>query len=160
MHKTILVPTDFCVASLNTLRLALEKNQQGLSLKVVLMYAELLEDSIAELLFYSPEKRINVLKSIEFDEALSILKNRFENRIVEVSLELFHGYNHQAFKHFTDANGIDEIYIPKTYQFNLLSRGFNPMPIIKKSKLPIYELEWQYQGVCLENNQLHLIFNN
>lgn len=160
MHKTILVPTDFCVASLNTLRLALEKNQHGRPLKVVLMYAEFLGDSIAELLLYSPEKRINALKSNEFEEALSILKNRFENRIMEVSLELFHGYNFTAFQHFTDANGIDEIYIPKTYQFNLLSRGFNPIPIIKKSKLPIHELEWQYQGVCLENNQLHLIFNN
>ena len=160
MQKTILVPTDFCVASLNTLRLALEQTPENEAVHVVLMYAEYLDDSITELLFYSPKKRVEALKNAEFEEALAILKNRFENRIASVRYELFHGYNRSALRCFVQANEVSTIYIPQSYQFKPAQRGFDPIPLIKKSKLAIQELEWEDRHSFFEANQLQLLFNN
>jgi hypothetical protein len=56
MPKRILIPIDFSVESLNTLKRALD----GLGdthVEVILMYAEYLSDSITELLFYSPDDK-------------------------------------------------------------------------------------------------------
>lgn len=160
MQKTLLVPTDFSVPSLNALRLALEQVEEDQSVDVVLMYAEWLDDSITELLFYSPKKRIESLKSAVFEEALMILQNRFENRIASIRIELFHGYNTSAFHNFAQANQIDQVVILQDYTFKPAKRGFDPSPLIKKSKLPIQYLVWKDQGTYFEENQLQLLFNH
>lgn len=49
-NKNILIPIDFTIESLNTLKFALEENKNE-QLTVVLMYATHLSDSITELLF-------------------------------------------------------------------------------------------------------------
>lgn len=160
MQKTLLVPTDFKITSLNALRLALEQWQDDRPVDVVLMYAEWLDDSITELLFYSPKKRIESLKSEVFEEALMILQNRFENRINSIRIELFHGYNASAFRNFAQANQIDQVVILQDYTFKPAKRGFDPIPLIKKSKLSIQYLAWKDQGTYFEENQLQLLFNN
>lgn len=141
MAKTILIPTDFCVESLNTLRLAL-RHYEDESVNVVLMYAEELSDSITELLFYNPEKTIKNLKTAEFDEALSIIKNRYETIINSVSYEVFNGHNTNAMSSFIESKAVDMIFIPKSYRFHFPKNGFNPTSLIKKTKLPFQEIEW------------------
>lgn len=160
MQKTVLVPTDFSVTSLNALRLALEQRQDDQPVDIVLMYAEWLDDSISELLFYSPKKRIESLKSEVFEEALTILQNRFENRINSIRIELFHGYNTRAFHNFAQANQIDQVFALQDYPLKPAKRGFDPIPLIKKSNLPIQFLAWKEQGTYFEENQLQLLFNN
>lgn len=160
MQKTILIPTDFSVTSLNALRLALEQLQDDQPINAVLMYAEWLEDSITELLFYSPKKRVESLKSEVFEEALMILQNRFENRIASIRIELFHGYNISAFRNFAQANQIDQVFALQDYTFKPAKRGFDPIPLIKKSKFPIQFLGWKEQEFYFEKNHLQLLFNN
>jgi len=63
MPKTILIPIDFRVASLNTLKYALERSS-GSPHRVILIYAEYLEDSITELLFYRPESKPRSLRML------------------------------------------------------------------------------------------------
>jgi nucleotide-binding universal stress UspA family protein len=139
MANTILVPIDFQVESLHTLKeaLALNKSQPT---RVVLLYAEYLGDSITELLFYSPEKVLQNRMTPEFTEALEIIKNRFEGSLTDVSIKVFHGVNTNALANFCDAIGIDSIYIPATYKLKTPKRAFNPVPHLKKSALPVTEV--------------------
>lgn len=160
MQRTLLVPTDFSVNSLNALRLALEQLQDDQPVNIVLMYAEWLDDSITELLFYSPKKRIESLKSAVYEEALTILQNRFDNRIASIRIELFHGYNTRAFYNFAEANQIDQVFVLQDYTFRPAKRGFDPMPLIKKSNLPIQYVVWKDPETYFEENQLQLLFTH
>ena len=159
MQKTILIPTDFQVASLNTLKLAL-KHQNNQEVRVVLMYCEYLSDSITELLFFSPKETIKSLIKPEFEEAVAILKNRFAKTLVQLSVEMFHGQTTNAFQNFAQANEIDEIYIPKSYTLKKSDKSFDPLPYFKKSKLPIYEMEWDNNTKVSREDQLEAIFSN
>lgn len=158
MVKNILVPIDFRVASLNTLKLALEfcKDQK---VNAVLMYAQHLDDSITELMFYSKYKRIKALQSSEFVEAIEIIRNRFEEKLIDIRIELFHGNNASFLSNFLRANKIEEIFIPKNYELKLIKHAFNPIPIIKKAKLPVVELEWIHSNNKTEQEQLTALFN-
>ena len=159
MQKTILIPTDFQVESLNTLKLAL-KHQNNQKVRVVLMYSEYLTDSITELLFYSPKEIIKSSIKPEFEEALAIIKNRFPKTLVEISMQMFHGFTTNAFLHFAHANNIDEVYIPKNYTLIKSTKSFDPLPLLRKSKLPIYEMNWNNNTKVSRGDQLEAIFNN
>lgn len=142
MQKTILIPTDFTVESLHTLRLALAQNE-SVQLRVVLMYAYRLSDSISDLLFYSPGKIINNAITPDFEEGISILKNRFFNTLHSLSIQLFHGNSKQAFTLYADAYGINEIYLPGAYLLKTGKRGFDPLPLIDKSKFTVCTMNWK-----------------
>ena len=90
MSLRILLPTDFTVESLLTLKKAMEELPDT-DVEAVLLYAEHLSTSITELLFYSPAERRRQLVTSHFEEALTILINRFEKRLLRISIEFFHG---------------------------------------------------------------------
>ncbi|HQA59356.1 MAG TPA: hypothetical protein PK033_15990, partial [Acetivibrio sp.] len=75
-NKNILIPIDFTIESLNTLKFALEENKNE-QLTVVLMYATHLSDSITELLFYSQYKIIQKLINQPFKDAINIINNTY-----------------------------------------------------------------------------------
>jgi len=141
MVKTILVPIDFRVASLNTLKLALE-SRKDYRIKVILMYSEFLSNSIADLLFYSPDKIINSHLTSEFNEALEILKNRYVGMLSDVQIKLFHGNGSSSLNAFLIGHKIDEIFVPKTYRLMTPKKGFSPIPFIRKNSISVFEIEW------------------
>lgn len=158
MAKTILIPTDFNIESLNTLKLALN----GLAyspVNVVLMCAQELPDSISELLFYSREQTLKKLLTYEFEEALAIIRNRYEGVIGQLSIELFHGRTVSALQQFIVAHRIDTIYLPKKYVLKITKQGFNPIPLIKKARLPFQEIEWGSYPFVVDESQLITLFN-
>ena len=156
MPKKILIPIDFKVESLNTLKIAL--NEITEEVEVVLMYSEYLSDSIIELLFYSPDDKRKSLNTLDFSEALSILTNRFESTLIKVDIEFFHGFNTKAFKNFAEGNKIDCIYIPKNYKLQLSKNGFDPIPLIHKSTLIFHEVEYQ-ESTDFSLNDISNLFN-
>jgi hypothetical protein len=158
MTKTILIPIDLRIASLNTLKVVLEKNQEDAP-DVLLMYAEYLGDSITELLFYSPEKFLQVRMSQTFEEALEILKNRFENRVNSISLKPFHGRNASAMRQFMRANSVSDVFVPLTYRLQTRGRAFDPIPLLKKTGMPVTEIEWLPGPDNTEQGQLISLFN-
>lgn len=158
MTKTILVPIDFRVASLNTLKLALEPYSED-PIEVILMYSEYLDDSITELLFYTPNKTVANNITPAFREALEIIRNRFEGKIKYISIELFHGHNKNAIKTFLEANKVDEIYIAKNYQLKMSKRAFDPTPLLKKSSYKIIEVNINNDIEQTEHEQLIALFN-
>ncbi|GGD59993.1 hypothetical protein GCM10011514_24950 [Emticicia aquatilis] len=157
MASKILIPIDFHVESLNTLKLAMN-HLETYEVDVVLMYAEDLDNSITELLFYNPKKIIESHRTNEFDEAISILKNRFETRIRSISYAIFHGYRVRLIEDFMKSKEIDDIYLPKSYQLQMPKKGFDPIPLIKKSKLHYKELDWEAGVYDSEELQLNALF--
>ena len=158
MKKTILIPIDFRVASLNTLKLALEPYSEDV-IEVILLYAEYLGDSITELLFYTPKKIVSTHITPEFKEALEIIRNRFEGKLKYINIELFHGYTTSAMKNFLEANAVDEIYIAKNYQLKESKNSFDPTPFLKKSHYKVIEVSIENDFDRTEHEQLVALFN-
>ncbi len=158
-QKTILVPTDFCVASLNTLKLALEQVEEP-KVNVVLLYCEYRDDSITELLFYSPSQIIRGLLTDDFRDAVSMLTNRFENKIGQLRVELFHGHAQATFDMLLDTLNVDAIYFSKVYKLRAAKRSFDPTPYIVNGVVPYYEVEWPSQETASEIDKLENLFLN
>lgn len=160
MTKTILIPTDFRVASLNTLKYALEKSSGG-SYHVILIYAEYLEDSITELLFYRPESKIASKITPEFRNALEVLRNRFEFQIADLDIKLFHNRSRRGLRRFVENHKIDEIYIPQTYHLKMPRKAFDLVSIIRQTFIDYREIDWpQDHNVTSEKDHLEYLFNH
>ena len=75
--KTVLIPTDFSIESLNTVKGAL-KQCEGENTNLILVYGVYLSDSITDLLFFSKPKYLSTLQSEKFTQACEILKNKYD----------------------------------------------------------------------------------
>lgn len=158
MVKNILIPIDFRVASLNTLKLAFEFHSD-VKLNVILVYGTLLDDSITEMLFYSDEKIINSKRTEEFNEALEIIKNRFEGNIIDIQIRLIHFKQSNYLNHFLNSHHIDEIILPAEYQLQQTRKGLDIIPALKKMNFPIRFMKWKLSGKNSEKEQLSELFN-
>ncbi len=158
MTKTILVPVDLNVASLNTLRLALESLPDQ-KVKVMLIYPKNMDNNITDLLFLSPYRIIRSFMTPEYKEALEVIKNRFSEKIVYVSIKLFYGNTSAFLKNFIAANGIDAIIIPKNYKFHTAQQLFDPISLLKKAKVPVYEIDLGTTDKYIQHEQLLSLFN-
>lgn len=158
MEKTILIPIDFKVESLNTLKHAINENNMQ-EVHAVLLYTATLGNSITDLLFYSSREIIKSFSNSEFEQALSIIKNRYETILKSVSIQLLHGNNQGSMNRFLHSNAVDEIFVPKTYQLDTGSKGFDPLPLLKASLLPLHEVNWKHTINLTDAGHLDSLFN-
>lgn len=157
MVKKILIPTDFCVASLNTLRQVLEVNNAE-QMYIVLVYAEHTSDSEIDLLFYSPEKIISKNITSQFREALEVLRNRYSS-LRGIEIKLLHGNSSGYVRNFLSANSISEIHLPKTYKLKISKNGFDPVDVLRKASVPVFEKDWEQYLNKSEQEHLIALFN-
>lgn len=157
MLNKILIPIDFRIESLNTLKYCLEERKEEKS-TVVLMYSAYSSDSITELLFYNPAKIIEALVSPNFTDAINIIKNKYESSLHSFKIELFHGLDRNAFLNFYRAQGIDLVYLPKDYCLKPHKNGFDPIPLIKKSKVQYREVAWTRDHDTTDKDELNQLF--
>jgi len=157
MVKKILIPIDFKIESLNTLKYSLEERKQEKS-SVILMCSAYNSDSISELLFYSPAKILESLISSNFNDAINIIKNTYESSLLSLKIELFHGLNVNAFLNFYDAQGIDLVYLPKHNCLKTYKNSFDPIPLIKKSKVKYREVAWISKPDQTDKDDLNQLF--
>lgn len=143
-RRKILIPTDFRVSSLHTLRLALEEIDAP-KVDVVLLYGTTLDTSITEMLFYSPRRIIADLLTDDFREGISILFNRFESKIGDWQIELFHGYRQRAFDTLLNTLGVDTCYMGRSYPYHLTGDAFDLTPFLQKSVVPCREVDWAHE---------------
>ncbi|TDB60022.1 hypothetical protein [Arundinibacter roseus] len=156
--KTILIPTDFTIESLNTVKGAFKRDSQE-KVNLILLYAIGMSDSITDLLFFSKEKFIASQQSGKFAEAFQILQNTYDSQINSFRVELFSGYTQNAFANFLEANQVDEVFIPKDYTLKLQhKRSFNPLPFLKKCKLPKTEISWNEGPFVHEKDHVSELF--
>lgn len=138
MAKTILVPTDLQVGSLNALKAALaESGKDGVN--VILMHAVHPPDGITDLLFHSPRRALRTRIGPAFKEALAVLRNHFEHRIGSLELVPFHGITQTAFDQFLKTKGVDEVHISGVYVMRRTERAMDPLPFIRRSFCSVIE---------------------
>jgi hypothetical protein len=157
MVKKILIPIDFKIESLNTLKYCLEERKLEKS-SIILMYSAYSGDSITEILFYNPGKIVEALVSSNFNDAINIIKNTYESSFDSFKIELFHGLNTKAFLNFYNAHGIDLVYLPKDYCLKPYKNGFDPIPLIKKSKVEFREVAWSSENDLADKDDLNKLF--
>ncbi|MBN8694262.1 MAG: hypothetical protein J0L69_13795 [Bacteroidetes bacterium] len=158
MPKNILIPIDFCVTSLNTVKIALEENKDQ-PVRIVLLYAEFLNDSITDLLFYSPQKIIKSKQSPEFKEALEILRNRYGLKPSDFIIELLHHNNSSQLNFILQSNNITAVYIPSEYKLKTLKHAFNPIPLLQSLNIYLHKASWNLNTNSNEQEQLTSLFN-
>lgn len=137
MLKTILIPTDFTVESLNILHQVVEENAI-FDLSVILLHGHLLNDSITDLLFYSDDSVIKPLLTPEFSEALLVIKERYQ-KIKYLSIDVTHSIHQQPFNRFLKTKKVDEIYLEFGSALHLSKRGFDTIALLKESGFPLSE---------------------
>jgi len=160
MNRTILIPTDFSLESLNLFKAAA---QSGVTERVhiVFFHSAYLSDSIMDLLFAPPQKTNRLLITENFRHGCTIIRNKFASSISSDRIEFFSGNTQAAFQNFLEGNGITEIFIPKNYTFKQVStRSFDPMPLILKCNLPKHEVAWQQFNSTPEKNMLAELFSD
>ncbi len=143
MKKTILIPTDFSVGSLNVLKSFLNENNNGSTrYNVILLYGYHLSNSITDLLFMSKAQIIRSLTTDEFEEACDIIKNKFGVLIASVRIDLFTGFTQAAFENYIEANRIEEICISAEAWSKKTSRNnLDLTRFIKKSTVTVTEIQ-------------------
>lgn len=135
MRKTILIPTDFSVQSLNVLKSILSANSSQIKFDIILMHGFNLSDSIMDLLFYSKYQQINALTSSEFNEACEVIKNKYDSQISSLKIDLFSGYTISSFNNYIEINKIEEVFTSNKELHFTNKNSFSMARFIKKCKI-------------------------
>jgi hypothetical protein len=160
MRKTILIPTDFTVNSLNTLKAVLSNNPSDTSLDIILLHGMNLSDSIRDLLFFSKMKHIDALSNTEFEEACEVLCNKFDSHINSLKTDLFTGFNQNAFNNYLKANRVDKIFIADKQQNFSNKNSFDLTGFIKKSGIELITINADIKSPIQEKGKITEVFLN
>lgn len=152
MEKTVLIPTDLTIESLNPVSYAI-RNNSGSVLNIILLHGFRNSDSIIDLLFKDADSERDLLVSRDFKNAFEILRNRNESQVKSIRVEFYGGYTRAALSNYVVANQVHEIYLPKEYKLkNLHSRSFDITPLLRELKVPIFNVAWPIQAHLPEKN--------
>jgi hypothetical protein len=160
MKKTILIPTDFTVQSLNVLKTILANNNTNLQFDIVLLHGVSLSDSIRDLLFYSKTKQIASLTNPAFEEAFEVIKNKFDSQINSMRIDLFTGYNQAAFNNYLEGNRVEQIVMTNQQLYLTNSKSFNLEAFIKKSNVDVFVIDAGEVATLPEKGKLAELFFN
>jgi hypothetical protein len=158
MGKTILLPTDFTIRSLNLLRHALYSYKET-SLNIVMVTGVTLPESISDLLFFSKREFFKKMSDAEFTEACDIIRKKYASNINSLRFEIFTGVTQAAFRNFLEGNDIEEIYIPQN-KLNYPERCFDPIPFMQRSNLPQQLVSWTETTNVSSQNHLGELFTS
>jgi hypothetical protein len=161
MKKTVLIPTDFTIDSLQILKKLLCNPNDELKYDIILVHGINLSDSISDLLYFSKKEIVEEMLSKDFDNALQIVKNKYNSIINSIRIELFSGYNGLAFDNFIEANKVDFAYIPNSYNYQLNNKkSVDIIPYINKSDLKVIHVEYETAEKTPEKGTIAEIFLN
>ena len=138
MEKTVLIPTDFSIASLNIVKSYMSMQKSDIRINVILLHGLQQSDSITSLLFYSKRRLLEELCTKEFREGCTVLKNKYASQVRTIKTDIFSGLTQSAFDKFTEANAVTEICLPLAYKPKFKNKNsFDLLPYFKASGLPI-----------------------
>jgi hypothetical protein len=161
MEKTVLVPTDFSIASLNIVKSYLNEQDRNTRINIVLLHGMHQSDSITNLLFFSKSKVLESLTNPAFEEACRVLKNKYASQIRIMRKDIFTGFTQAAFNQFAEANRIDEVCLPILYNPQFKNRNsFDLLPFIKASRLNITTIGSAIEVPMPEKGNVAELFTN
>ncbi|MCY0968932.1 hypothetical protein [Chryseobacterium wangxinyae] len=137
MIKTILIATDYSLESLNILKKVLkEKNakEENTQYNILLVSGYDMGDSIRDLLFNTKGTVFSKIRSKEFCDAFSIIKNKYPHLVNKVICDIFTGSLQRAFNNYLKAENIEEAYYANNLKDKNSNGKFDLAPFIKKAK--------------------------
>lgn len=159
MKKTILIPTDFTIQSLNILKTFLNQNPSN-QYNIVLVHGLNIGDSIRDLLFFSKNKQIQELANDAFIEAFEVIKNKFDSQINSLKIDFFTGSNQVAFNNYIEGYQINQI-IDSNYKLTFSTRkSFDFTLYFNKAKVEITTIEITNHVNIPEKGNLAEVFFN
>jgi hypothetical protein len=131
--KTILIPTDFKLESLNAVSRLVETLQPQ-KLNIVMVHLLAITDCMGELELLSRRSAEYRLISDEFYNTCTRLKQQHPEVIEKIDITFFYGYTMAAFRNFLDAQQVDAIVKLDDYDYQLLTeKSINPNNLIHRS---------------------------
>jgi len=141
MSKTILIPTDFSIGSLNLVKEAARMlSDEGV--RLLLVHGVYMPDSIVDLLFFSKQRLIDEMASKDFQDACRIIHHKYYSQISAIQTELFTGFTQSAFQGLIEGFGVERAFVPKHYQMRGTTRSFDVIPFIRRSGVALTEVAW------------------
>lgn len=164
MTRKILLPTDFSIDSLITLKAYFQNDQSTNDYEVILLHGYMPSDSITEMLLFSKSKLLNDLKLEPFLDATEILKNKFDTKIKSIKIDVFSGLTQASFDNYLVGQRIEEIIMSDQYNFRPVSRrSFNLNKFVSRCKIQVTHLanlNWEYNSAFEPDTQdLATLFN-
>lgn len=147
MSTTVLIPTDFSMDSIESLRslLLFQKEQK---MRVLLIHGVHLGNSITELLFFDQKELKYEMAGRRFLNALENLEEELHNYVDDIQILFFTGATQSNFNHFVEANGIDRIIIPSEGAFDWSDRrSINIVPYLQKANVRKQVITWKKDPV-------------
>lgn len=160
MKKTILIPTDFTVNSLNILKTILIQNEAKQTFNVILLHGMSLSDSIRDLLFFSKSKQIDSLTNPEFEEAYEVIRNKFDSQISSLRIDLFTGYNLSAFNNYLEGNKVEQIFISDKKPVLTNKNSFDLSRFIEKCQVQVTKVDFGANATIPEKGKIAEVFMN
>ena len=160
MKKTILIPTDFTVNSLNVLKSILIQNEAKQTYNVILLHGMSLSDSIRDLLFFSKSKQIDSLTNPEFEEAYEVIRNKFDSQISSLRIDLFTGYNLSAFNNYLEGNKVEQIFISDKKPVLTNKNSFDLSRFIEKCQVEVTKVDFAANETVPEKGKIAEVFMN
>lgn len=156
--RTILIPTDFTVNSLLPVKKILQVNGSD-EVRILLFHCVHAPDSITDLLLFSKPREIRRLSGTEFADACEIIRHRFAPALNNLVIDLFMGNTHSAFENFVEGWQADAICLAKQMTYAKPSpQSADPMAFIKKSSIPVLEMDIELSASPLTQNRLAALF--
>jgi len=118
--KTVLIPTDFNLKSLNILEALVQQKTEKMN--IIFLHAFKLSDSITDMLMLSRRSRDYENVSDEFYNVLNQFKSKYPAQINCIGIEYFYGSTVAAFKNFLEAFDVDLIAYLKNYNFKPINK--------------------------------------
>jgi len=137
MIKTILIATDYSLESLNILKKVLkEKNatEENTRYNILLVSGYDMGDSIRDLLFNTKGTVLNKIRSKEFCDAYSIIKNKYPHLVNKIVCDVFTGSFQRVFNNYLTAENIEEAYYAANLKDKNTKGKFDLAHYIKKAK--------------------------
>lgn len=157
MKDLILIPTDFSVSSLNSLKHALKDSGDAVN-SYMLVFVSNSSDSITDLLFTSKRQVVDSHSNELFMEALSILKNKYKDSIASITIEPFFGFTKAAFNNFVRANKVVDIYVPSDKNNAQHPELKTLTNYVKKLGLPHKTVNWEHEIEDYSSNTILQLF--
>lgn len=138
--KTVLIPTDFNPESINIID-AYFFTQNFKNVKFIFLHAFKLSDSITDMLMLKRRSRDYENISDEFYNQINLYRNKYQDKIKNITIDYFYGSTTVAFKNFIEANQVDTIIYPKHYAFNPINKySIDPKYLTTRSGCNVIEL--------------------
>ena len=135
--KTLLIPTDFKLRSLNAVSRLVDKYYPE-KINIVMVHLLGVTDAMGELEMLSRRSVEYRLISDEFYASCSRLKKQFPDQIENINITFFYGYTMAAFRNFLEANDVDAIVALDNYDHEALTeKSIDPAKLIYRSGIEI-----------------------